>query len=419
MIKLFHKRQTRQFHKELFQETDAVLKNPARGWYQIYTFSAEQPADFEELVWCLKETESLVLVLLDIGYFRQKNLDEQALKNIRDIFDFFSKQKKDMILRIVYDREGKGLEKEPSTLSQVLLHINQIGPVMKEYLDYIFVFQGMMIGSWGEMHTSKFLAPEQLKKIREELGKYLGEATFHAVRRPYYWRMFHTEEQFHIMDAMTLFDDGMFGSDTHLGTFGTVSRADGGWRQAWCPRDEIAFENLICRQRPNGGEVIANQENPSECNLEQMIEVLKKTHVTYLNCVHDESVLNRWKELNAYEYIGNHLGYRFVIRDTEFPAKNGSMLKIMIENIGFGNFCQEAVVWIDVENDGKICDTSLIETDVRNWESGTVSCIDYHLKEQVGTLYLGVKRKWDGHPVLFGNVCDEYGRVKLGELTLQ
>ena len=60
-----------------------------------------------------------------------------------------------MILRPVYDREGKGRECEPDSFEQVLEHLQQIGGLLRDMQHSVFIFQGMLAGSWGEMHDSR------------------------------------------------------------------------------------------------------------------------------------------------------------------------------------------------------------------------------------------------------------------------
>ena len=98
------------FRQEELAESLDELENPARGWYGIYTFVVQDSINPEELRWSLRDGELLALVLLDISIYRSMQLDENALNNIRSILSFFMYYKKDVILRPVYDREGKGRE---------------------------------------------------------------------------------------------------------------------------------------------------------------------------------------------------------------------------------------------------------------------------------------------------------------------
>ena len=116
MIGFWKKKKAWEFSQEVLEEGEEILyENPERGWYEIYTFPVEEKIDPQELKWSLHEQETLALVLLDLQKFREKPLDEQAIYNIKTILYFFASHKKDVILRPVYDREGKGLEAEPES----------------------------------------------------------------------------------------------------------------------------------------------------------------------------------------------------------------------------------------------------------------------------------------------------------------
>ena len=73
---------------EELQESTEELENPARGWYEIYTFRAEDGIHPQELRWSLREGETLALVLIDLGAYRDRALGHEALENIRSILIF-------------------------------------------------------------------------------------------------------------------------------------------------------------------------------------------------------------------------------------------------------------------------------------------------------------------------------------------
>ena len=60
--------------------------------------------------------------------------------------------------------------------------------------------------------------------------------------------------------ALGLFDDGIFGSTTHLGTFGTMMREAAGWEKPWSRKEELEFIEQISRDFPCGGEAIAEAD---------------------------------------------------------------------------------------------------------------------------------------------------------------
>ncbi|MDE6615102.1 MAG: DUF4874 domain-containing protein, partial [Lachnospiraceae bacterium] len=166
------------------KESGEDFANPGRGWYRIYTFKLET-LDYNELDWLYyNENETLALVLVDIGAYSSKNIDDGALDFFKYILGKFKEKNKEIILRIVYDTEGKGMQKEPSLFSQVAIHMQQLGSIVKEYAGNIFLFQGLFVGSWGEMHTSKFLSEEKLKILYAKWIQETGGSVKISFRTP-------------------------------------------------------------------------------------------------------------------------------------------------------------------------------------------------------------------------------------------
>ena len=220
-----------KFQKELLRESGKALQNPGRGWYRIFPFSIDREPDFEELFWCLDPEDTLALVLLDIGCCRERNLTGEELERVSRIFRFFIGQKKKMILRVVYDREGKGPEREPAFFSLVQEHMKQIGSLVRTISDEILVFQGLFVGSWGELHSSRYLGEQKIRGLWETLRDALGDSCWIAMRTPAQLRLLGGEETLGGA-KLALYNDGMFGSDTHLGTFGQPETALGAERGA-------------------------------------------------------------------------------------------------------------------------------------------------------------------------------------------
>lgn len=409
------------FQQEELVESKSCLENPARGWYGIYTFPVQKTIDPEELRWSLREGESLVLVLLDIYKYRSMPLDETALDNIRDILSFFVHYKRDVILRPVYDREGNGRECEPDTFEQVMEHINQIGEILSNMKHSVFIFQGMLVGSWGEMHDSRYLSPEQMNQTWNCMQQYLGEKIYLAVRTPAQWRALRNETEFTRREyaGLTLFDDGILGSETHLGTFGTMTREAAGWKQAWMRKEELEFISRLTEEVPCGGEVTSCIEESSRmCEAEFIINELRKMHLTYLDNTYDMKVLNLWKTIpwncqddpgiwqncSLYEYIGSHLGYRLTVTDVEMkPLRRGKAEFIIeIENTGFGKVFQETELFLTVENENEVR-TASVSMDMREIPAGTRKCGKAVIDLMEGRVFLKLQRKKDGRIIHFAN----------------
>ncbi len=397
------------------------IPNPSRGWYQIFYFHIPQKPVFQELRWCLRDNETVAMAVIHIGAYRNKALDQHALDIISSIFEFYQQQKKDLILRFTYDCVGKGLLYEPALFSQVEEHIRQLTPIIRSYTKTIFVLQGLFVGSWGEMHGSKYLSSVHLKQLNALVEAAAGENTWRAVRKPCQWRVLHGPEE--TSGRMGLFDDGIFGSDTHLGTFGYLKRTETRWEDPWCPEDELAFEEQLCATVPHGGEVVAAQQMSmfSDSNI---LHCLQKMHISYLNCVYDPQILDSWKQkgspwsgVSLYDYVGAHLGYRFCVERVSIQKKNQQKrLKISLKNTGFAPCYEDYTVKLEIVAADKVIQQETT-WDLRTVKAGSVKHWECVLPEENGNLYLSARRKKDDRILLFAHDEQTQGKLFLGRLT--
>lgn len=434
MARLLHrileKKPLKNFQKADYTEITTDLQNPARGWYQIYTFYAEEKPQFEALHWCKKSTDTLALVIINIGAYRECDITDEALAHIQEILDFFSQMKKEIILRIVYDHEGKAIEREPYLFGQVKAHLHQLIPVINRYRDSIFVLQGMLIGNWGEMHTSRFLETRRLREMWYIYEEQLDKNIYLAVRRPVYWRLMHQDGDKYsapVPDNMSLFDDAIFGSDTHLGTYGTKSLRDANWEEQWSRQDELDFIDTLCAFVPNGGEALCGKDYLQNATPESTIDRLRKMHITYLNKAYDEQIISLWKQWQwqeeaFYDYLGRYLGYRFVIRNAEIYKSDDSDREVefrcVIANVGFADFYQQSEIWLKrIDAQGKIYKEKL-SSELKDIRSGAERTITCSLGAIDCKFYLYAKRVTDGRTIYFANHSNADGEVLLGELHM-
>lgn len=431
------KKNTCNFVPEDLTETTEELKNPARGWYQVYTFLAEQEPDFEEFQWSLDREDTLALVLINIGCFRKMDLDEIVMKRIRRILCFFEENQYDCIVRVVYDHEGRAFVREPSDFAQVQRHMRQIGNLIGQQVPSVYIYQGMLLGNWGEMHGSRFLDTERMLKLVEILREKKSPQTFLAVRRPVYWRSLHGGQSRKILecsDNMGLFDDGIFGSASHLGTFAEGEDGKQAWDEPWNREQELEFERELCRQAPNGGEVVYGDDYAKALSTEKIIEDLRKMQITYLNKVHDTRLLNIWKERHypgqgvwngksVYDYVGAHMGYRFLIRDVNVIRVKGEKGKyritVEIENTGFAGFYQEAEICLEYADRYGMRSKVVLEDQMKGFRSGERRKLSCVMENCCGEMFLTAIRRKDKVRIRFANRSDDEGKVMLGYLNLE
>lgn len=415
---------------ELIESTEE-LYNPGRGWYQIHTFETGACRTPEEMGSSLHETDALVLLLIRIPA-RLEALSQKDLDWIRSILRTFSEAGKDILLRFVYDLEGKGLENEPDRFAIVEKHFQQLSELMGTQQQFIFVYQGILVGSWGEMHTSRYLSSRYLSRLASIFRESTGGRIYHSVRKPVQWRQLFVREDWERAAKIAktgLYNDGILASETDLGTFGNQSGEEAGWEQSWLPLEELDFEERLCRYAPQGGEVVYG-EMTEKMSLEQIAGRLSRMNLSYLNRDHDKRVFEIWKklrwekedvwqEINGFDYIGRHLGYRFVVRQAILKPKRKEMkLQLEIENIGFARMYEEAELLLEYEDPNGNTEIWKIETDVRNWNPGERVCLSQSLISGAGKYFLSMRRCHDGRRVYFANRQGEKGHLLLGEVIL-
>ncbi len=411
-------REKMKFHRADLVESSAQLGNPGCGWYHVYTFTAQPPKDgrpVEEEVW-LDEScrgEGLALVLIDLKAFRSSPLSPEALAHIRRILEFFRRNGMEIILRFVYDTEGKGMEREPFTLSMVKRHMEQAGGVIGAYMRDILVLQGIFVGNWGEMHGSKFLDEASLWELTDTLYRVTEGKCFLAVRTPAQRRKIMSNPGIRpgLGERLGLFNDGIFGSSTDLGTYGSQSRDEAGEKGSWSRREELDWQAQFLEGVPNGGEILSGE---SPVGYRQAAEELAQMHVSYLNSIYHPEQLDYWRReqaredcwagLSGYEYIGRHLGYRFCVLDV--TEKKGKELQITVENSGFGNLCREAECFLKTEDGSGREAYHRLDTDARQWRSGRETLLRTEMPGEIkagSRLSLLLKRKSDGRILRFAN----------------
>lgn len=426
MLNLFRQ----QFKIANIVESNGVLSNPKRGMYQIFTVTLGEKTDFDCFINCLVPTESLVLLIVDIGIYRDKQLDEDAISQIEQTICFFAMQKKDVIFRPVYDHEGKGEEKEPDNFEIVKAHMTVIADIVSRCSDKIFVLQGLLVGNWGEMHGSKYLGKGHLRELTSILDERVGRKVFLAVRMPVYYRKIRDGyEQTDSRCVIGLFDDAILASETDMGTFGTLEAVE--WGKSWDREKELTFESIICQQGPNGGEAVYGDGFSEKLSSKGVNEVFAKMHMTYLNRQYDRKLLDKWqsrlcmaggvwKSKSLYEYIEAHLGYRYVIHALKADlSKKYLILNVDIVNKGFASAYENIDLMVYAETDSKI-KTYYTGKSVNDIASNVSRQIELKIEvsNNIGArtkIYLGMKNQ-DEVDIYFGNEKNENNLVYIGEL---
>ncbi|MBO4799193.1 MAG: DUF4832 domain-containing protein, partial [Lachnospiraceae bacterium] len=408
------------------------LNNPDRGWFSLYSFDIEEDIDYEKK-FKLNDAEKLVLVLPDIGAYKNKENIENALVKLENIIDYFFENGKSIILRVAYDHEGKGIENEPSYFQIVLRHAEQIADFVYKHRNKIFIYQGLLIGRWGEMHTSKFIDSSRIKELNAVFEGMLANTVYRAVRKPVQWRMVRFQSDIETKvkaDYLGIFNDGMFGSESDLGTFDCANK-DTSWSKAWNRENETDLIGKIGCAVPIGGEALYGEGFVARNNPDRYVSELSALKVSYLNGHYDNKLMAYWKNAafnrkgiweksTYYEYIGAHLGYRFVIKKVVSKKVNdGIKLGIVIENSGFAPIYKETELYILIKDEpGQENRINFGKKSLNGIEPGERACINVNVPKGKGKLYVGAFETQNGRDITFANENLENGVVFLGGIDI-
>ena len=428
MIHLLRKDKKTNFYPFDYSEKKNKLVNPLRGWYKIFYFDINETPDYSFLEAENDDTQKLVMTLVDIGSVKDESLKNEYGENLRNILNFFVSKNKDVILRFAYDHQGKAMEKEPSSFKTVLKHADELISMVNEYPEGVFIIQGLLLGNWGEMHSSRYITDQKLSELYDVYKK-SDRRIFLSVRKPLQWRMLNLDyaKTGSMENIRTgIFDDGMFGSDTDLGTFGNNSKNDVGYRCEWNAKEEREFLNTVSRYSPVGGEVVLDKIKEPDVSF--MISTLRDTGVTYLNSEHDKDLLNLWKQNrytgngifngdSFYDYIDAHLGYRFVIESVKVKRDRNGILTVSaaVKNTGFAQVYFNCDVYLEI-SDGLESETHAIKPGLNNINAGGKKIISASFKKDKGLITIYAKRSDNNETVFFAADFNEEGKVLLGKL---
>ena len=365
-----------------------TLSNPERGFYEPYTLHLKPEGSDP-----VKRNDNLIHLRVDLSAFssnalidndnqiygQSMPLTEDALRVLQETFEYIRGKGHSVIVRTCYDPWYNGKANYEPDQNIIIGHLQQLGEVYTQYKDVIAYVELGTYGPWGEMHTSKCCTYENVSAALDALLNATPEDIKIGVRTPNYvakWLginnndMAFSVESDIFKEAVTakgtaayrvgMFNDGYLGSSSDLGTYDSISRANG-----------VAWLNEFAQYTLYGGEVVADATGSgSVIGPYNSIDYISKegfqTHTSYLNIRWNNKVIAAWKEAvyqkegdeydgqTGFKYVEDHLGYRLVLRDSQLTdaVPGGDMsLCLQIENVGFANIINSKKASIILKNE--------------------------------------------------------------------
>lgn len=346
-----------------------------------------------------------------------QDLTEDALNVLQQTFDNIRDFGGRVIVRICYDPWYNGRSNVTPAHEWVLKHVKQLAPVLSKNTDVIVALEMGMHGAYGEMHSDTSITYDRVAeavnlmlrntppelKILTRTGNYSAKVLGFDN-----WGVdFHIDgEKFaeiakakgDTMYRVGMFNDGYLGTQYDYGTWGADCKT------SICREEGVAWLEKYSVNTPYGGEALTTADGYQVINTPEFLAYEGfRTHTSYLNIQWNNNLIDSWKKtpfkqkdfdydparvdsLSGFKYINDHLGYRFVLRESWLSDTVGAdgilRAKLRIQNVGFGNLTWNAPVRLAVLEDLEgsnlaMCPMptyyELPDVDSRNIHSRTIS----------------------------------------------
>ena len=318
------------------------ISNPGRGFYLMERVVVEDEGLYEPLI----TPYVLTLIELNLKKYNKGAISDKGLAMIDHVLEQLPKLGKLGLIRFLYDWEGEAWEKEPDSKEIVLLHMDQLKPILLKNANNIFLLQGIFLGNWGEMHSSPLMNLWGEAVFMDKLASVTDSKTYLSVRTPSQWRTITGITDLNTFPdtghpyaaRLGLFNDAFMASDTDLGTYSTGEGVTALCKQS--RKKEYAFQNKLCKHVPNGGETAAVNELVAP---QRFSKEMFELHITYLSADHCLEVIELWRnsnikgsKTNYLDYIEGHIGYRFSAEAVRIKKgrDKGKIFEISIKNTG-------------------------------------------------------------------------------------
>ncbi len=436
------------YRPDSYAESAEPLSNPYCGYFHLYGYRLSEDGTEPVVKWSSQMLEhdhqQLILLQINLRNYSDAPLSDSALEQLDCLLSQFTAANKQLILRFLYDWDGKAKETEPASIEQIEAHMSQTAPVVNRYAGHILMLQGVYTGNCGEMNGTNYGSAEDISRLMDHQASVTDPRIYLAVRTPSHLRTILANSSLTaasgsnpLTERLGLYNDGMLGSVYDLGTYDDTSfedRADTG--EKGTREEEIAYQNERCMIVPNGGETVL--DNPYS-DFENAVSDLSDMHVSYLSCDHDAAVLNKWKSsvysgndcydgMSGYDYIGTHLGYRYVLRASALTFDplwdETASLSLTIENVGFAPAYRSFSASVTLTNTQTAEFTQIplaIDTTALYGKTDyTVTLPLRELPKGTYTVFLTMTDPDTGLPIYFANTAagPDIPEVTLGTLTV-
>jgi len=402
--------------------------NPERGFYRPFgtKVSNFKALDFEKLQELQKPTpaaggfqaaSALTYRNYQLDVFKDKPLSNDLIQKIQADFNIIRQVGNKLILRFSYSDDCCTPPFKDAPKEIILLHLNQLKPILSKHKDVIAVVQMGMIGPWGEQFYSDYFGDLEhgpvtnqhwldRNEVIDSLLSAVPISRMIQVRAPYYKLRYLNGEKAHPQKATPLTEKDAFG-ETPVARLAhhndcILANYDDYWTyhsfHEWPAKSDtlhlkpyiaqetkyLVFGGETCPGGPNGEDVY-NPYNNCFSDGGSAENYLKRFHTSFLNTSWSGKVNGDWAG-KCIEEIKKNLGYRFVLKKGLFPNRisenKNSTISLEIENTGYASpYNSRSVELVLQNNTNKNTFRIKLDEDPRFWFSDEIQTLNIKSKK--------------------------------------
>ena len=314
-----------------YQGTEEIFFNPERG------FSAyrSNPITLGFTDYLKTNNVSIIQRIYTIPQYNDVPLPQDFLNTVEEDLNTARLGGVKVVPRFSYTNNQDG---DDAALDTILLHINQLAPVLQENYDVIAYVEAGFIGAWGEWYYSSHHLNNTTSR-RSVLFALLDALSVKrdvVIRTPDYKRkIFQVDTPLDSAEAFLGSDRSRTGA--HNDCF-LASATDYGTYLDNDIEGDKDYLNQDNRYVPQGGETCCDCGFAGCTNA---LTDLARMHWSVLNKDYNHDVLNRWINEGCMDEVKRRLGYRFELIEATIPdsIKPGGIfnLHFKIINRGFAS----------------------------------------------------------------------------------
>ena len=381
-------------------DNTSIFRNPERGFTE--EISGEVDDNNNHILvgedWFFEETginsetgypvarpyETLVMVLYNLGNYRDKALSNKMLQGFDEDMQVLRNKGFKCVLRFAYTEDED--DKNDAGKSRVVGHIAQLASHLKENADVIYALEAGFVGVWGEWYYSDYFGNETQHMnsdriaVIDALLQACPSDRFLLVRYPMIKTEYLAAKNINTSaltssEAFTNVTKARIGchNDAFLNTYGdNGTYASNNKSDDPNVRQYIADETLYV---PNGGETNVEEDNTAKKVYNKAEAQMSEYHWSFCGESYAVPVTNRWhaNQSNG-DYIFNNLnrnmGYRYQLLNGTYSdqaAPGGTMsVNMQIKNVGYAPLYNFRRAYIVLKNGNNTYPIQLT-SDPRRW----------------------------------------------------